>query len=607
MGYYNEDYTTQNRSNYTINNKTMAKETLNLEVKSNIKSVTKDTDKLGESLGKAVDKTETLEQSTKDVGKAAKGSVGGVKALGKGFGSLIKAVGIIGLLSAAFTVLKDVFGKNQKVVDAFNTVMTALNIVFSDLFKFLNDNVGTIVDWFKDIFENPKQSLIDFGDAIKENLIERFTSLLEVFGFLGKALKKLMAGEFGAAFDAVKEAGKEMVDVYTGVDDSVDKLTETLTTAGKAIVDYGKNVVTTASDITELNKAAQEAGVTFAMLNAQYLKQAEEQRQIRDDVTKTFSERIAANEELSAVLKKQQKLQKEALQTQVDSALALHNIDKTNLENKIAYEETLVSMAELEETITGQKSEQLTNQTALELELKDAIEQTRLATLDGMALELEALKLDYEAKLDLARKAGISNLELTDQYLKDKKAIEDAAAKEEIASEKATADAKAKIRDANINNISAGISLVKSLAGENKEIMAGAIIAENAMGIAKTIIATQSANAMALATPQAVATSGAAAIPVIAANNIAAGISIAASIAAAAQGLSALGKGGATGGSAPSGSGGSDGGIPAPQMMSGAFELTGGTEPEPLQAYVVSDDITDSQNSLAIIRRRATI
>ena len=391
-----------------------------------------------------------------------------------------------------------------------------------------------------------------------------------------------------------------MVDVYTGVDDSVDKLTETLTTAGKAIVDYGKNVVTTASDITELNKAAQEAGVTFAMLNAQYLKQAEEQRQIRDDVTKTFSERIAANEELSAVLKKQQKLQKEALQTQVDSALALHNIDKTNLENKIAYEETLVSMAELEETITGQKSEQLTNQTALELELKDAIEQTRLATLDGMALELEALKLDYEAKLDLARKAGISNLELTDQYLKDKKAIEDAAAKEEIASEKATADAKAKIRDANINNISAGISLVKSLAGENKEIMAGAIIAENAMGIAKTIIATQSANAMALATPQAVATSGAAAIPVIAANNIAAGISIAASIAAAAQGLSALGKGGATGGSAPSGSGGSDGGIPAPQMMSGA-------EPEPLQAYVVSDDITDSQNSLAIIRRRATI
>ena len=35
-------------------------------------------------------------------------------------------------------------------------------------------------------------------------------SLLDVFGFLGKALKELMDGEFGNAWDAVKEAGKEM-------------------------------------------------------------------------------------------------------------------------------------------------------------------------------------------------------------------------------------------------------------------------------------------------------------------------------------------------------------------------------------------------------------
>jgi hypothetical protein len=42
-------------------------------------------------------------------------------------------------------------------------------------------------------------------------------------------------------------------------------------------------------------------------------------------------------------------------------------------------------------------------------------------------------------------------------------------------------------------------------------------------------------------------------------------------------------------------------------MMSGAFELTGGQEVEPVQAYVVSDDITNNQNKLAVIRRRATI
>ena len=46
---------------------------------------------------------------------------------------------------------------------------------------------------------------------------------------------------------------------------------------------------------------------------------------------------------------------------------------------------------------------------------------------------------------------------------------------------------------------------------------------------------------------------------------------------------------------------------PAPQMMSGAFELSGGTEPEAMRAYVVTDEMTSSQNQLANIRRRATI
>ena len=46
---------------------------------------------------------------------------------------------------------------------------------------------------------------------------------------------------------------------------------------------------------------------------------------------------------------------------------------------------------------------------------------------------------------------------------------------------------------------------------------------------------------------------------------------------------------------------------PAPQMMSGAFDLSGVEEPEPVKAFVVTDEMTSSQNQLANIRRRATI
>ena len=58
------------------------------------------------------------------------------------------------------------------------------------------------------------------------------------------------------------------------------------------------------------------------------------------------------------------------------------------------------------------------------------------------------------------------------------------------------------------------------------------------------------------------------------------------------------------------GGGGGGGGVeapPAPQMMSGAFDISGGVAPEAVKAYVVTDEMSNSQNQLANIRRRATI
>jgi len=60
--------------------------------------------------------------------------------------------------------------------------------------------------------------------------------------------------------------------------------------------------------------------------------------------------------------------------------------------------------------------------------------------------------------------------------------------------------------------------------------------------------------------------------------------------------------GGGGGGNAPG-----DTGTPAPEMLSGRFTLGGGEEAQPVQAYVVTDDMTNNQNKLANIRRRATI
>ena len=42
-------------------------------------------------------------------------------------------------------------------------------------------------------------------------------------------------------------------------------------------------------------------------------------------------------------------------------------------------------------------------------------------------------------------------------------------------------------------------------------------------------------------------------------------------------------------------------------MMSGEFQLGGGVEPDPVKAFVVTDEMSSSQNQLANIRRQATI
>ena len=118
------------------------------------------------------------------------------------------------------------------------------------------------------------------------------------------------------------------------------------------------------------------------------------------------------------------------------------------------------------------------------------------------------------------------------------------------------------------------------------------------MKIAMALVDTYQSAVAAYASASAIPVAGVVLAP------IAAGLAVAAGLANVAMiRKQPLGGGGGGGGSTAA----VGAATPAPQMMSGAFELTGGQETEPIQAYVVSDEITDSQNALAIIRRRATI
>ena len=268
---------------------------------------------------------------------------------------------------------------------------------------------------------------------------------------------------------------------------------------------------------------------------------------------------------------------------------------------------------------------------AIELEKQkaEALERIRQGEIDTeaerRAEELFQVQEQYRLLIEEATKFGqdttalkeaqrTKEKELTDKFKEEDRVKEeeywiaesekavtrDAEAKarreKEIADEQAVADAKLAIQNAGIDNVSAGIGLLKGLFEKNKAIQKGLLIAENAAGIAKTIINTVAANAKAVAASPL--TGGQ---PWVTLNSVSAGIGIASSIAATVKGLSALGGGGNAGSSSGAPSGGGGGSAPAPSFNvvgnSGVNQIaqTLGSQ-QPVQAYVVASNVTTQQS-----------
>lgn len=352
-----------------------------------------------------------LGREVKTVGKSLKSAKKGTMGLASGFkkvGTALKATGI-GLLIAALAKLAMLFGENQQVMDKFDTATTGLGIAFNDFFSFISDNIGTVIDFFKDLFENPQENLKKFGDLIKENLMERFNSLLEVFGYLGTAIKKLFEGDWQGAMDAAGAAGKEMVDVYTGVDGSFNKIVDTVSDTVDAIKDYTTSTWEQAEAIVEVRKQMQFSEVESRKLQLAYQLQAEGLRQIRDDETKSFEERIVANKELGKVLEESAEAEKAEIQRRIDAAANENALLGETQERLLAIETLKVEQLDIDERIAGFRSEQLMNENSLlreQAQIREDAAAKAAAEAEALAEEEIAFAQKVkEAKIDLAKKS----------------------------------------------------------------------------------------------------------------------------------------------------------------------------------------------------------
>jgi hypothetical protein len=336
-------------------------------------------------LGDAVKKLDGIEKQLVDVGKESKKAskgIGGIKTALTGVGAVLTG-GLFKAGSLIFEKLTELFMSNQTVVDSLSIAMNGLKIVFNDIVGFITD------------ISIP--SFTELKDSIMQGLIDRFNQAKDVAGLLGKAVVKLFKGDFSGAVESLKEAGKESVDVLTGQDKSFEKVTE-------SVKNYAKETFNAAKRQSDLNTQAQLAEAINAKLLQQYDRDAELQRQIRDDVSLTIEERIAANKELGRILDEQQKVMMDNAQQQVDAAQAALDIDKDNLDLQIALINAQTELADVEAHVTGLRAEQLTNINSLLQEQKDAEDELRKIKADAINEELKK-KQEASAKAKKLKEA----------------------------------------------------------------------------------------------------------------------------------------------------------------------------------------------------------
>jgi hypothetical protein len=314
----------------------------------------------------ALKRLDAVEKELKDISKTAKKTEQGTSLLAKGFkgiGLAWKAIGI-GAVITALQFLADKFSANQQILDKFN--------------------VATSV----------------FGDILNQ-LSKPIIEVVKGLGLLGKAVGKVLKGEFKEAGDLAKDAFNGVKDAVVGNNESFSDFVKNAKESAKATVQFAKDLVNLRNEV-KLAEAQQR------QLQLTYQKDAELQRQLRDDISLTFEERIAANKELGVILDEQFAEEQKLAQKKIDLAALELSRNKTNIDLQVALINAKTELADLDERITGQRSEQLTNLNALEKEQADAIK----ATADEEAKRLSDQQAAADKSVQIAKEEAAKKIEI---------------------------------------------------------------------------------------------------------------------------------------------------------------------------------------------------
>jgi hypothetical protein len=396
----------------------MEKITIELELKNDIKEATKNVEKLNHQL-------DEVDESVKDVAKSTKNLEGTTKTLAKGFstvGLAIKAMGI-GLILKGVELLTDAFMRNQKVVDAVSTVFETIAITLNQVTNIIIgviDKVGKSSKGFEGLTNVIKGAITlgltplklafyGIGLAITEVQLLWEESL---FGDGDPKQIKKLTERITYFKDGLKETGKDAVDAGKKIAVNFGKAVNEVSQVVEGSIDGIKKIdlqgnIAQAKALVKIRNNAQIAVAQQQGLVEQYDREAELQRQIRDDESKSITERKKANDELGVILEKQRVAMTKLADLQIAAASAeLKSLN--NQANQVALQEAINNKKGVAAQITGLESEQKVNAVALakeELELQKSLNEGKATALNQQEqFNADSIKND-QARLAAQKKA----------------------------------------------------------------------------------------------------------------------------------------------------------------------------------------------------------
>jgi hypothetical protein len=430
-----------------------------------------DTGDAEKDLEKVKEGVEDIGKETEKTAKKTPKLSKGIKAIGTSFKSIASATGIVLVISKAFEFLLEALQRNQKLADAIAIVFDTVSIVFNEVANVLVDvyenisqstenfdALGKVMGGILTLIITPfKAGFFGISLAIYEAQLAWEKS---AFGSGDVERIAELTIKVHETKDALVEVGEAALEAGGDIVKNFSEAVTEATAITEEVVKGVKDISVTSALEQAKTARALENNALLAKTSLQGLieendRLAELERQNRDDVNATFEDRIAANEKLKEILDTQKKDMLELADQQIAAAQAeLDQLD--NIENQVALQEALNEKKAIEAQIEGFYSEQKNNQIALENELRDVKNQIALESKTNLDREILEVEQQYDELFRLAIQAGLDTEELEIQKQEKLKEIRDNAREEE-----ANADEEA--RNANFEK---GVAAAQQLAGQ---------------------------------------------------------------------------------------------------------------------------------------------